>query len=141
MPCYMIVCFSCEQERDLMKTFNIPPTTLITYLMHVEDHYHRENPYHNSQHAADVTQSTHVLLNAQALEVSIHWWKKNYVRKLEVKRKILKFFFSHETKYSSTFKEILLMTFRDCYIITFLLYVLSINFLNVMFSVRWYINN
>ena len=52
-----------------MKTFKISPTTLVTYLMHVEDHYHRENPYHNSQHAADVTQSTHVLLNVQALEV------------------------------------------------------------------------
>ena len=26
-------------------------------------------PYHNSVHAADVTQSTHVLLNSPALEV------------------------------------------------------------------------
>lgn len=53
-----------------MKTFKIPPTTLITYLMHLEDHYHRDNPYHNSIHAADVTQSTHVLLSVPALEVS-----------------------------------------------------------------------
>ena len=28
-------------------------------------------PYHNSVHAADVTQSTHVLLNSPALEVKI----------------------------------------------------------------------
>ena len=27
-------------------------------------------PYHNSVHAADVTQSTHVLLNSPALEVN-----------------------------------------------------------------------
>ena len=29
-------------------------------------------PYHNSVHGADVTQSTHVLLNSPALEVYIH---------------------------------------------------------------------
>ena len=59
------------QERNLLKTFKIPAQTLLTYLTHLEDHYHRDNPYHNAEHAADVTQSTHVLLNAQALEVSI----------------------------------------------------------------------
>lgn len=42
-------------------------------MMHVEDHYHRETPYHNAIHAADVTQSTHVLLSATALEASIHF--------------------------------------------------------------------
>ena len=56
------------QERDLLNMFNIPATTLLNYLMHLEDHYHRDNPYHNSTHAADVTQSTHVLLSSQALE-------------------------------------------------------------------------
>uniref|UniRef100_K1QVW6 Phosphodiesterase n=1 Tax=Magallana gigas TaxID=29159 RepID=K1QVW6_MAGGI len=56
------------KERNLLKTFNIPAQTLLTYLTHLEDHYHRDNPYHNAEHAADVTQSTHVLLNAQALE-------------------------------------------------------------------------
>lgn len=39
--------------------------------MHLEDHYHSDVPYHNCIHAADVTQSTHVLLSAQALEVNI----------------------------------------------------------------------
>ena len=52
--------------------FKIPATTLLNYLMHLEDHYHRANPYHNSTHAADVTQSTHVLLSSQALAVSIY---------------------------------------------------------------------
>ncbi|KAJ8305583.1 hypothetical protein KUTeg_016128 [Tegillarca granosa] len=57
------------QERDLLKTFKIPAPTLVTYLMHLEDHYRRDVPYHTSMHAADVTQSTHVLLSVQALEV------------------------------------------------------------------------
>ena len=59
----------CFQDRNLLSSFSIPPTTLVTYLMHLEDHYHREVPYHNSIHAADVTQSTHVLLSVPALEV------------------------------------------------------------------------
>lgn len=62
------VTYTILQERNLLKTFNIPAQTLLTYLTHLEDHYHRDNPYHNAEHAADVTQSTHVLLNAQALE-------------------------------------------------------------------------
>ena len=59
------------QERDLMKTFKIPAKTLVTFLMTLEDHYVADVPYHNSIHAADVAQSTHVLLNSPALEVNI----------------------------------------------------------------------
>lgn len=55
-----------------MKSFKIPATTLVNYMMHIEDHYHRDVPYHNCIHAADVTQSTSVLLSAPALDVSIH---------------------------------------------------------------------
>lgn len=58
------------QERDLLKTFKIPLDTFITYLMTLEDHYHSDVAYHNNIHAADVTQSTHVLLSTPALEVS-----------------------------------------------------------------------
>lgn len=58
------------QERDLMKTFKIPAKTLVTFLMTLEDNYIREVPYHNSMHAADVAQSTHVLLKSPALEVN-----------------------------------------------------------------------
>lgn len=57
------------QERDLLKTFKIPLDTFITYLMTLEDHYHSDVAYHNNIHAADVTQSTHVLLSSPALEV------------------------------------------------------------------------
>lgn len=37
--------------------------------MTLEDHYHGDVAYHNNIHAADVTQSTHVLLSTPALEV------------------------------------------------------------------------
>lgn len=38
--------------------------------MTLEDHYHADVAYHNNIHAADVVQSTHVLLSTPALEVS-----------------------------------------------------------------------
>ena len=59
------------QERDLMKQFKIPGNVFISFLMTLEDHYLKDVPYHNSLHAADVTQSTHVLLNSPALEVGV----------------------------------------------------------------------
>ncbi|XP_048114552.1 cAMP-specific 3',5'-cyclic phosphodiesterase 4D-like isoform X8 [Alosa alosa] len=63
-----VVMYTIFQERDLLKTFKIPLDTFITYLMTLEDHYHRDASYHNNIHAADVTQSTHVLLSTPALE-------------------------------------------------------------------------
>lgn len=57
------------QERELLKTFRIPVDTFVTYVMTLEDHYHSNVAYHNSLHAADVTQSTHVLLSTPALDV------------------------------------------------------------------------
>ena len=56
------------QDRDLLKTFKIEPGILVRYMMHLEDHY-QNVPYHNNMHAADVTQSVHVLLSVPALEV------------------------------------------------------------------------
>lgn len=44
--------------------------TFVTYVMTLEDHYHANVAYHNSLHAADVTQSTHVLLSTPALDVN-----------------------------------------------------------------------
>ncbi|XP_069818845.1 3',5'-cyclic-AMP phosphodiesterase 4D isoform X7 [Dendropsophus ebraccatus] len=63
-----VVIHTIFQERDLLKTFKIPVDTLITYLMTLEDHYHADVAYHNNIHAADVAQSTHVLLSTPALE-------------------------------------------------------------------------
>ncbi|XP_040097040.1 cAMP-specific 3',5'-cyclic phosphodiesterase 4C isoform X1 [Oryx dammah] len=61
------IMFSIFQERDLLKTFRIPADTLATYLLMLESHYHNDVAYHNSLHAADVAQSTHVLLATPAL--------------------------------------------------------------------------
>lgn len=43
---------------------------MVTYMLTLEDHYHADVAYHNSLHAADVLQSTHVLLATPALDVS-----------------------------------------------------------------------
>jgi len=93
LPCYQIVCIcgdpiaihsesfrmafnrfafrvNCIQEHGLLKAFKIADQVLLNYLSSVEDHYHVEVPYHNSTHAADVTQSAHVLISCPALRVS-----------------------------------------------------------------------
>ncbi|XP_052407394.1 cAMP-specific 3',5'-cyclic phosphodiesterase 4C-like isoform X2 [Carassius gibelio] len=62
------IMFAIFQERDLLKQFRIPVDTFVTYVMTLEDHYHANVAYHNSLHAADVTQSTHVLLSTPALD-------------------------------------------------------------------------
>ncbi|KAG7487892.1 hypothetical protein MATL_G00028150 [Megalops atlanticus] len=63
-----VVMYSIFQERDLLKSFRIPADTFITFMMTLEDHYHADVAYHNNIHAADVVQSTHVLLSTPALE-------------------------------------------------------------------------
>ncbi|XP_055498028.1 cAMP-specific 3',5'-cyclic phosphodiesterase 4B isoform X2 [Leucoraja erinacea] len=65
LTCIMYTIF---QERDLLKTFQIPVDTFVTYIMTLEDHYHGDVAYHNSLHAADVAQSTHILLSTPALD-------------------------------------------------------------------------
>ena len=51
-----------------MRTFSMSPRTLLCFLMTLEDHYLKDVAYHNNLHAADVTQSCHLLLNSAALE-------------------------------------------------------------------------
>lgn len=53
-----------------MRQFGLDPRKVVTYLVHLEEHYN-PNPYHNSIHGADVAQSLDVLLSSQALEVSL----------------------------------------------------------------------
>ena len=60
--------YNIFQERDLLVTFKIPRKTCIMFLVALESAYLKEVPYHNSKHAADVTQTTQVLLNMNALE-------------------------------------------------------------------------
>ncbi|KRY53157.1 putative 3',5'-cyclic phosphodiesterase pde-4 [Trichinella britovi] len=61
------ITFTILKNRGLLKAFNIRPARLLTYLLHLEDHY-RKNSYHNSLHAADVTQTVHVMLSTPSLE-------------------------------------------------------------------------
>ncbi|XP_064197494.1 3',5'-cyclic-AMP phosphodiesterase 4C-like isoform X3 [Anguilla rostrata] len=63
-----VAMYAVFQERELLKCFKIPADTFITFTMTLEDHYHGDVAYHNSIHAADVIQSTHVLLSTPALE-------------------------------------------------------------------------
>lgn len=53
-----------------MRTFKIPADTFVTFMLTLEGHYHSDVAYHNSLHAADVAQSTHILLSTPALDVS-----------------------------------------------------------------------
>lgn len=62
------ITYTILKERKLIGTFKIPVGSLITYMMHIEDHYRSDVTYHNSIHAADVTQSSHVLLSVPALQ-------------------------------------------------------------------------
>uniref|UniRef100_A0A3B5LHB9 Phosphodiesterase n=1 Tax=Xiphophorus couchianus TaxID=32473 RepID=A0A3B5LHB9_9TELE len=62
------VMYKIFQERDLMRTFKIPTDTFVTFMLTLEDHYHSDVTYHNSLHAADVAQSTHILLSTPALD-------------------------------------------------------------------------
>merc|ERR1719369_2454575 len=55
------------QDRDILRTLKIDEKMLISFLMTLEDHYLKSVPYHNHLHAADVTQSTHILLQSSAL--------------------------------------------------------------------------
>ena len=55
-----------------MRTFKIPTDTFVTFMLTLEGHYHSDVAYHNSLHAADVAQSTHILLSTPALDVSVY---------------------------------------------------------------------
>ena len=65
VPCCVIT-----QKNDALRLLKITPLTLITYLTLLENNYRPENTYHNSIHAADVTQSASVLLGVTALQVN-----------------------------------------------------------------------
>ncbi|RWS14017.1 cAMP-specific 3', partial [Dinothrombium tinctorium] len=62
-----VIMYRIFRERELLKFFKIPSKVFITCMLTLEEHYHPV-PYHNSVHAADVTQSVHVLLRSPALD-------------------------------------------------------------------------
>ncbi|XP_037874951.1 cAMP-specific 3',5'-cyclic phosphodiesterase isoform X4 [Bombyx mori] len=61
------VAYTAFTSRELLTTLQIPARTFLAFAVTLEEHYIRDNPFHNSLHAADVTQSTNVLLNTPAL--------------------------------------------------------------------------
>ena len=62
------ISFFYFQERELLNTLMVPAKVFLAFMTTLEDHYVKDNPFHNSLHAADVTQSCNVLLNTPALE-------------------------------------------------------------------------
>ncbi|CAH8621917.1 unnamed protein product [Heterobilharzia americana] len=62
------IAYRIFQKRDLLRTFCIDPSVFVRYLLKVESTYHADVPYHNSMHAADVLQTSHYLLQAEALD-------------------------------------------------------------------------
>ncbi|XP_063621182.1 3',5'-cyclic-AMP phosphodiesterase, isoforms N/G isoform X5 [Cydia splendana] len=62
------VAYAAFNARELLTTLQIPARTFLAFAVTLEEHYIRDNPFHNSLHAADVTQSTNVLLNTPALD-------------------------------------------------------------------------
>ncbi|XP_047526636.1 cAMP-specific 3',5'-cyclic phosphodiesterase-like isoform X2 [Vanessa atalanta] len=62
------VAYAAFTSRELLSTLQIPARTFLAFAVTLEEHYVRDNPFHNSLHAADVTQSTNVLLNTPALD-------------------------------------------------------------------------
>ena len=61
------IAFKIFKERNILRDFQIEPHTLINYFTSLEKNY-LSVPYHNSNHAADVMQSTHVLLSLPSLK-------------------------------------------------------------------------
>lgn len=64
--------FAIFKQRNFLSAFKIPSATLVRFLVRVEDLYRGEVSYHNRYHAADVTQSTHYLLNSEKLSAVMH---------------------------------------------------------------------
>jgi len=51
-----------KKGYGFLETYDIAPTCMIDFLRAVETRYHRDNPYHNNIHAADVLQTTHIFI-------------------------------------------------------------------------------
>jgi len=45
---------------------------MFVVVLSLQNHYLKDVPFHNCTHAADVTQTSHTLLSAQAFEVSLY---------------------------------------------------------------------
>ncbi|VEL07424.1 unnamed protein product [Protopolystoma xenopodis] len=65
--------FELFHKYNLIKKFQIDTTCLENLLIQLETGYSRHNnPYHNLVHAADVTQTCHVMMSCSKIDVSAH---------------------------------------------------------------------
>jgi len=64
-----VITLEVFRTRDLLKRFGINLDKLRAFLVAIESAY-PNNPYHNGSHAADVVQSTHVLLKNMKSDVA-----------------------------------------------------------------------
>lgn len=63
----VVTAYQVLVQRNLLQEFSLDAGTVVRYMSGIEEHYQASNPYHNATHAADVTQSIHVLLSSDAL--------------------------------------------------------------------------
>ena len=62
-----ITSYTLFLKYDFLNKFKIPEETLVAFLKEVQTRY-RDNPYHNSMHAADVVQIMHYLIHKGGLK-------------------------------------------------------------------------
>ncbi|CAG0915098.1 unnamed protein product [Notodromas monacha] len=64
-----VVAYSILKKRDLLTAlYPICPKKLVRFLVRAENLYLEDAIYHNKEHAADVTQAAHVILNSPPLK-------------------------------------------------------------------------
>ena len=51
------------KEFDICEVLDVEETVIASWLKLMERHYHQQNSYHNSTHAADVLQATTYFIN------------------------------------------------------------------------------
>ncbi|XP_078072385.1 high affinity 3',5'-cyclic-AMP phosphodiesterase 7A isoform X2 [Mustelus asterias] len=66
--------FHLFKYHGLIEHFHLDLVKLRRFLVMVQDDYHRNNPYHNALHAADVTQAMHCYLKEAKLAKSVSPW-------------------------------------------------------------------
>ncbi|XP_048451989.1 high affinity cAMP-specific 3',5'-cyclic phosphodiesterase 7A isoform X2 [Rhincodon typus] len=66
--------FHLFKYHGLIEHFHLDSVKLRRFLVMVQEDYHRNNPYHNAVHAADVTQAMHCFLKETKLANSFSPW-------------------------------------------------------------------
>ncbi|XP_060678660.1 high affinity cAMP-specific 3',5'-cyclic phosphodiesterase 7A isoform X2 [Hemiscyllium ocellatum] len=66
--------FHLFKYHGLIEHFHLDSVKLRRFLVMVQEDYHRNNPYHNAVHAADVTQAMHCFLKETKLATSFSPW-------------------------------------------------------------------